>query len=171
MAAKRAAQTVLRQQPTNPEAYRVLGYVAAQEESVIETQRTSSGDNPPIDLRKVENMFHQDEKAQNELLTLYLSSTQSLIEQLTAACAAQERAKAAARAHEIKGASAYIGAHEIRGIARNLEHAAKDGLWEKVQDGIDELEPAFIRAWAFVNEIEINEQESGVRHQGAGDRH
>ena len=31
MAAKRAAQTVLRQQPTNPEAYRVLGYVAAQE--------------------------------------------------------------------------------------------------------------------------------------------
>lgn len=136
-------------------------YLAAQEEIAFETQRGISGENPPIDMRKVESMFRNDDKAQSELLTLYLSSTQSLIEQLTAACAAQERAKAVARAHEIKGASAYIGAHEIREIARNLEHAAKENNWERVQEGIDELEPAFIRAWAFVNEIEISDQEQG----------
>jgi len=136
-------------------------YAAAQEEIAIETRRATNGDNPPIDMRKVESMFRNDGKAQNELLTLYLSSTQSLIEQLTVACAAQESTKAVARAHEIKGASAYIGAHEIREIARNMEHAAKEGNWEKVQEGMDELEPAFIRAWAFVNEIEIREQDSG----------
>ncbi|MBI5752841.1 MAG: response regulator [Hydrogenophilales bacterium] len=146
-------------------------YAAAQEEISVETQRATSGDNPPIDMRKVEGMFRNDEKAQSELLALYLSSTQSLIEQLTAACAAQERAKAVGRAHEIKGASAYIGAHEIREIARNMEHAAKVDNWEKVQEGMDELEPAFIRAWAFVNEIEIRGQESGVGHQATGDRH
>jgi hypothetical protein len=136
-------------------------YAAAQDEIAVETQRATSGGNPPIDMRKVESMFRNDEKAQSELLALYLSSTQSLIEQLTAACAAQERAKAVGRAHEIKGASAYIGAHEIREIARNMEHAAKEDNWEKVQEGMDELEPAFIRAWAFVNEIEIRGQESG----------
>jgi len=143
-------------------------YVAAQEEIAFETHRGTSGDNPPIDMRKVESMFRHDDKAQSELLTLYLSSTQSLIEQLTAACAAQERAKAVARAHEIKGASAYIGAHEIREIARNMEHAAKENNWEKVQEGIDELEPAFIRAWAFVNEIEISDQDAGNRKQESG---
>ncbi len=73
-----------------------------------------------------------------------------------------------ARAHEIKGASAYIGAHEILEIARNMERAAKEDHWEKVQEGMDELEPAFIRAWAFINEIEISEQESGVRGQATG---
>ena len=145
-------------------------YAAAQEEIMVETQRGISGDNPPIEMRKVESMFRNDEKAQSELLTLYLSSTQSLIEQLSAACEAQERTKAVARAHEIKGASAYIGAHEIREIARNMEHAAKAGSWEKVQEGLDELEPAFIRAWAFVNEIELNEQESSGARQVSGDK-
>ena len=110
-------------------------------------------------------MFRNDDTAQSELLTLYLSSTQNLIEQLNAACAAQERAKVAARAHEIKGASAYIGAHEICSIARNIELAAKNGYWEKVRESMDELEPAFIRAWAFVNEIEIRAQESGFKIQ------
>ena len=143
-------------------------YTAAQVELVVETQRATSGDNPPIDMRKVENMFRNDEKAKNEVLTLYLSSTQSLIEQLAAASTAQERTKAAARAHEIKGASAYIGAHEIREIARNVEYAAKEGHWGKVQEGLDELEPAFIRAWAFVNEIEISDQEIGSVKQASG---
>jgi len=133
-------------------------YSAAQEEMTIETQRATSGVNPPIDMQKVANMFRHDETAQRELLTLYLSSTQSLIEQLASACDSRDHTQAAARAHEIKGASAYIGAHEIREIARNLELAAKADAWEKVQECVDELEPAFIRAWAFVNEIDINEE-------------
>jgi len=132
-------------------------YSAAQEEVTLEIQRATSSGNPPVDMQKVKNMFRHDEAAQQELLTLYLSSTQSLIEQLTTACAARDHLQASARAHEIKGASAYIGAHEIREIARNLEHAANTHDWEKAREYIDELEPAFIRAWAFVNEIDIHE--------------
>ena len=137
-------------------------YSAAQEEVTLEIQRATSSDNPPVDMQKVKNMFRHDETAQQELLTLYLSSTQSLIEQLTTACAARDSAQASARAHEIKGASAYIGAHEIREIARNLEHAANTHDWEKAREYIDELEPAFIRAWAFVNEIDIHEDTAAV---------
>jgi PAS domain S-box-containing protein len=133
-------------------------YSAAQEEMTLETQRATSGINPPIDRQKVANMFRHDAAAQHELLTLYLSSTQSLIEQLASACERRDHAQAAARAHEIKGASAYIGAHEIREITRTLELGAKADDWEKVQECLDELEPAFIRAWAFVNEINIGDE-------------
>ena len=72
----------------------------------------------------------------------------------------------AARAHEIKGASVYIGAYTMRDIARNLELAAKEQDWEKIQESIDEMEPAFIRTWAFVNEIDINEEERLVVSEG-----
>ncbi len=135
-------------------------YASAQEDAVQEIQRLSADNNPPVDLKKVANMFRNDTAAQHELLTLYLSSTQSLIEQIASACEVQDHAQVAARAHEIKGASAYIGAYDLREIARNLELAAKAQEWEKIQESVDELEPAFIRAWAYVNEIDINEEES-----------
>jgi len=134
-------------------------YATAQEEAAQEIQRVATDNNPPIDMQKVGNMFRHDPAAQQELLTLYLSSTQSLIEQITTAHEAQDYEQLAARAHEIKGASAYIGAGDLREIARNLEIAAKARHLEKIQESVDELEPAFIRAWAFVNEIDVNEED------------
>jgi len=140
-------------------------YASAQEEAAQEIQRVSTDNNPPIDMQKVANMFRHDPAAQQELLTLYLSSTQSLIEQITSAHEAQDYEQLAARAHEIKGASAYIGAGDLREIARNLELAAKAKDMEKIQESVDELEPAFIRAWAFVNEIDINEEDGLALNQ------
>jgi len=134
-------------------------YATAQEDAVQEIQRIVTDNNPPIDMQKVANMFRHDPEAQQELLTLYLSSTQSLIEQITTAHDTQDYVQLAIRAHEIKGASAYIGAINLREIARNLELAAKAKNMEKIQESIDELEPAFIRAWAFVNAIDLNEED------------
>ena len=141
-------------------------YSAAQEEAAQEIQRLETDNNPPIDMQKVANMFRNDPSAQHELLTLYLSSTQSLIEQIANACDSHDHVLLAARAHEIKGASAYIGASDIREIARNLEISAKAKDWNKVQESVDELEPAFIRAWAFVNEIDIHEEDGLVVSEG-----
>lgn len=137
-------------------------YASAQEDAAQEIQRLVSDSNPPIDMCKVANMFRNDPSAQHELLTLYLSSTQSLIEQIAAAFEIKDHAQVAARAHEIKGASAYIGAYDLQEIARNLELAAKAEEWDKVQESVDELEPAFIRAWAYVNEIDVNEEDGLV---------
>ncbi len=137
-------------------------YASAQEEAAQEIQRLVSDSNPPIDMPKVANMFRNDPSAQHELLTLYLSSTQSLIEQIAVAFESRDHAQVAARAHEIKGASAYIGAYDLQQIARNLELAAKAQEWDKVQESVDELEPAFIRAWAYVNEIDVNEEDGLV---------
>ncbi len=141
-------------------------YSAAQEEAAQEIQRLETDINPPIDMQKVANMFRNDPSAQHELLTLYLSSTQSLIEQIASACDSHDHVLVAERAHEIKGASAYIGASDLREIARNLETSAKAEDWDKVQESVDELEPAFIRAWAFVNEIDIHEEDGLVISAG-----
>ncbi len=132
-------------------------YSAAQEETALETERATSGLNPPLDMQKVTNMFRHDPTAQHDLLTLYLSSTQGSIEQLVVAVEKRDAEQVRARAHEIKGASAYIGAHEIRDIAHNLECAAKTQAWDKIQESMDELEPAYIRTWAYVNEIDVSE--------------
>lgn len=133
-------------------------YHAAQQEIQTETQRVTSGESAPINMRKVRSMFRNDDHAQHELLTLYLSSTQDLIEQLAQLINKQDRALAAARAHEIKGASAYIGANEMLEISRKLEQAAKADDWERAREVFDEMEPAYIRVWAFINEIDVADE-------------
>jgi PAS domain S-box-containing protein len=112
----------------------------------------------PIDMDKLESMMKHDKRAEGELLALYLSTTQTLIEEVSAACERQDRRACAAKAHEIKGASAYVGAKEMQAIAKNLETAAKQDQWERVRECLDELEPAFIRVWAQVNQVDLGDE-------------
>jgi PAS domain S-box-containing protein len=112
----------------------------------------------PIDLGKVGCMMNQDKRAEQELLALYLSTTQTLIEEVSNSCKRQDRRACAAKAHEIKGASAYVGAKEMQAIAKNLETAAKQDQWERVRECLDELEPAFIRVWAQVNQVDLGDE-------------
>jgi HPt (histidine-containing phosphotransfer) domain-containing protein len=107
---------------------------------------------------KLESMMKHDKRAEGELLALYLSTTQTLIEEVSAACEHQDRRACAAKAHEIKGASAYVGAKEMQAIAKNLETAAKQDQWERVRECLDELEPAFIRVWAQVNQVDLGDE-------------
>ena len=112
----------------------------------------------PIDLSKVESMMKHDKRAEQELLALYLSTTQTLIEDVSNACGREDKRTCAAKAHEIKGASAYVGAKEMQAIAKNLESAAKQAQWERVRECLDELEPAFIRVWAQINQVDLGEE-------------
>jgi HPt (histidine-containing phosphotransfer) domain-containing protein len=121
----------------------------------------------PIDLNKVQSMMKHDKRAEQELLALYLSTTQTLIEDLSTACRREDRRACAAKAHEIKGASAYVGAREMQAIAKNLEIAAKQAEWDRVRECLDELEPAFIRVWAQVHQVDLGEEASGTGSRAA----
>ena len=112
---------------------------------------------PPIDIGRVKRVFGQDQEIVQELLQLYLSSTQSSFERLQSAIEQQDGLIAARVAHEIKGASAYIAANEIKELSALLEQAAKLQDWGKVKDNFDELESAYIRVWGFVNDLDIEE--------------
>lgn len=110
--------------------------------------------NTPLNLNRLFEIYKHDESAVQELLAIYLSSTQSLIDKLEIAIEEQNSRTCARTAHEIKGASAYIGALEMQELARHIELSSKKENWPEVKRGFEEAEPAFIRVWAYVNKLE-----------------
>jgi PAS domain S-box len=106
----------------------------------------------PMDLEQLRENFRHDEAAVRELVALYLGTTRPLLEKLESAAQQRDSAGAVRAAHEIKGASTYILAEEITGLARQMESAAKAGEWENLDALLDELEPAFIRLMGFVHQ-------------------
>ena len=119
-------------------------------------------DKPPLDIEKIRGMLHGNDQTTYELLNLYLTTTQNLIEQVRKNIRQKDAAACARKAHEIKGASAYVSAWEMLELARLMERAAKREDWDGIQEYLEELEPAFIRAWAYVNRLEV------VSEQGSG---
>ncbi len=126
-----------------------------QPEPAREEPKPAAGE--AIDLARVRTMMRHDGRAEQELLSLYLSSTQALIQELAEAVERQDAPVCAAKAHEIKGASAYVGAWEMQGLAADLERAAREEAWDRVHATLEELETAFIRAWAQVNRVDLGE--------------
>ncbi|MEO1765817.1 hybrid sensor histidine kinase/response regulator [Thiobacter aerophilum] len=123
-------------------------------------QDAMSEENPPgpaIDLDKVRHMMKRNATAEQELIMLYLSTTQGSLMELANAAQREDTATCAAKAHEIKGASAYVGAQEMQRLAAAVELAARNGEWERVRAATEELEAAFIRVWAQVNQVEANQ--------------
>lgn len=105
----------------------------------------------PLDIERMEKMFKQDRQVIEEVLGLYLTTTQSGIVRLGKAVAARESAAAARIAHEIKGASAYIAAQDMCRLATQAERAAKTGDWPEADNLFEEMETTFIRLWAHLN--------------------
>lgn len=119
-----------------------------------ETASADDGANPPLNLNRLFEIYKHDESAVQELLALYLSTTQTLIDKLESAISERNSRTCARTAHEIKGSSAYIGALEMQELARRIELSAKEEKWHEVERGFEEAEPAFIRVWAYVNKLE-----------------
>ena len=115
----------------------------------------AAGDGPPVDLGRLHGIYRDNDKAVQELLGIYLETTRDLIEQLGQAIGHRDRKSAARTAHEIKGASAYIAAGEMVSLARAIEAAAKKEEWENAERGLEELEPAFIRTWGFIEGLDV----------------
>jgi PAS domain S-box-containing protein len=112
----------------------------------------------PIDLAKLNELFNHEGGTIQEMLELYLSSTQSSIDRLQAAIEHRSARMAPRIAHEIKGASAYITAQQMADTAKALELAAKEQDWSSVEEKFEALEQAFIQAWAFINNLERGNQ-------------
>lgn len=119
-----------------------------------EATKADDGANPPLNLSRLFEIYKHDEGAVQELLAIYLSTTQTLIDKLERAIDEQNSRTCARTAHEIKGASAYIGALEMQELARHIELSAKEEKWHEVERSFEETEPAFIRVWAYVNKLE-----------------
>lgn len=128
-------------------------------ESIVTPESSSSAAThaPPIDLERVKRVFGKDHEIVQELLQLFLTSTQSSFERLETAINNEDNLSVARVAHEIKGASAYIAANEIKELSALLEQDAKSQNWVNVKEHFDDLESAYIRAWGFVNDLDVEE--------------
>ena len=127
---------------------------STKQDTSSEQASDSLDETVPVNLGRLKAIYKNNNQAVQEMLALYLSTTQTLMEELGHAVKIHD-AKACTRlAHEIKGASAYMAAQEMLGLASAIEAAAKKLDWVTIERGMDDLEPAFIRTWAYINHLE-----------------
>lgn len=93
---------------------------------------------------KIRKLCHGDPARIEEMLRLFITSTEPLLETLSQAIQAGDAAQAARQAHQIKGAAAYLGAEDMTRHAADTEKRAKAGDCPGCTDAMEELEAAFI---------------------------
>jgi len=118
-------------------------------DKMIKTDASASGKPPPVavaasfDLEKIRRICRGETAQVQEMLALFIGSSQPLLEQLARAGAARQAEQAARLAHQIKGAAAYVGAEAMTEAARCAEGAAKAQEWTRLQTCLAGLEAAF----------------------------
>ncbi|MCP5276981.1 MAG: response regulator [Thiobacillus sp.] len=93
---------------------------------------------------KIRKLCHDGPARIEEMLSLFIDSTEPLLEKLSLAIHAEDAHQAARQAHQIKGAAAYLGAEEMTRHAAATEQRAKAGDCPGCTDAMEELETAFI---------------------------
>jgi PAS domain S-box-containing protein len=97
-----------------------------------------------FDLDKLCRICRNDERQINEMLRLFVSSTEGLLADLSSAVNARDAVKTARQAHQIKGAAAYMGAEAMTELASEAESQAKAANWPACVAAQEDLEAAFI---------------------------
>ena len=93
-----------------------------------------------IDEARMKATLGNDQGFHREMISLYIDSTRPLLHQMSQALAAQEPIGSKNSAHEIKGASIYIGATNMAECARQLEHAVQALDWARAGQHLQQLE-------------------------------
>ncbi len=119
----------------------------------------------PFDLGKIHRLCRGDALKIEEMLALCLSSSEDLLAQLARALEAPDLALAARLAHQIKGATAYLGASEATTLASEIEDSARSDNLEASLTAQEELESAFIRLLIPIRE-EIERIQSEAPSRG-----
>ena len=95
-------------------------------------------------MAKIRKLCRNDPSRIEEMLRLFVSSTEPLLETLSQAVLDEDAPQAARQAHQIKGAAAYLGATEMTRHAGATEQHAKAGDCAGCAEAMEELEASFI---------------------------
>ncbi len=117
---------------------------AVIEDAKLETGSDEAASRNGIDIAKLRRVCRNDQAQVNEMLRLFVSSTEGLLTELASAVDKRDSGQAARQAHQIKGAAAYLGAEEITRLASETETLAKDQDWGPCTEALEDLEAAFI---------------------------
>jgi PAS domain S-box-containing protein len=97
-----------------------------------------------FDREKLRRICRNDERQIDEMLRLFISSTESLLADLALAVEKRDAIQTARQAHQIKGAAAYMGAEAMTTLASETESLAKAADWPACIVAQEDLEAAFI---------------------------
>lgn len=116
-------------------------------------------------LVNVHRLCRSDARKVEEMLMLFLSSSEDLLAQLVQALAKNDLPLVARQAHQLKGATAYLGAGEATTLASEVEASAKAGDLEACLTAQEDLEAAFIRLSIPIHQ-ELERLQSEPRARG-----
>jgi two-component system sensor histidine kinase/response regulator len=104
----------------------------------------------PVDLDQLRTIVGDDRDFMNELCETFVASSTRIVEELTRALSAGDRAVISAMAHKLKGGSASVCAHELAALAAALEKDAKEKPFPELERAVQSLRRAFDDAAGYV---------------------
>jgi HPt (histidine-containing phosphotransfer) domain-containing protein len=104
----------------------------------------------PVDLDQLRTIVGDDREFMNELCETFVTSSSRIVEELTRALSAGDRAVLSAMAHKLKGGSSSICAHELAKLAASLEKDAKEKSLPELEQSLNSLRRAFDDAAGYV---------------------
>jgi len=104
----------------------------------------------PVDLEQLRSIVGDDREFMTELCETFVTSSARIVEELTRALSAGDRAVLSSMAHKLKGGSASICAHELAKLAASLEKDAKEKSIPELEHAVATLRRAFDDAAGYV---------------------
>jgi CheY-like chemotaxis protein len=104
----------------------------------------------PVDLDQLRTLVGDDREFMSELCETFVASSSRIVEELTRALSAGDRASLSAMAHKLKGGSSSICAHELAQLAATLERDAKEKPLTELEHSVSTLRKAFDHAAGYV---------------------
>jgi len=118
--------------------------VALLAEAVAHQQHAGVPDNcPVIDFALLDDYFGDDPQVVTKLLTLFQSSTVTLLAKLETSISAHDSDTVYALTHELRGSCGNIGIERMSHLTAHLENAAAEFDWKRVADCLNNLRVGF----------------------------
>ena len=108
---------------------------------------------PPIPMERIQEFSGGDRDFERELLHAFVDDVQNRIHNLQEAISNQDSAAIRHESHQIKGASANIGATAMQDVSSQLEEGAKKSTIEGASELLQELEILLDRVRIFVETL------------------
>lgn len=109
-------------------------------------------ENAPISLPRLQDSYG-DEEMVNELLTIFLTTTPGMMENLQQSIQAKSGEAAKETAHSLKGSAAVIYADTFTQLSKEIEQAAKAGHWEMALSAYERLSSHFEELKRFIQRL------------------
>ena len=114
--------------------------------TVAEEKQMDDNNNPVVDWNFFNERFGDDQDLVKELIAIYLEESPKQMDQVRQAVAAKDMPNLSLYAHSLKGASANMGAMQVRYAAADLEAKGKNKDESNLDMLLQRLENAFSRA-------------------------